>query len=220
MSTTTMTTNTTRTRHKHQSTAPLPVFLLLTTIALLLLGPSSSPLLSVSASVSCPLGPFTFGPSSTLTVKYSLPTSGSGSVPVIADVTGDAHPEIFYDDNNLGLVAVQFSAGTLSLLWSSSAVTTILSSVAVVKLPSTAFATWMVCAFSYTPEVMCFDAANGNPLFTQALTTVSGFSGVSIERLFTTDPNGNYPAIQPLSFLSTVLMFFLFFLYLFLFFCL
>jgi len=134
-----------------------------------------------------------FGSSSSLFVKYqyTLPSLGSTSLPVVADVAGDPHPEIFFTDSTNNLYALQLgTSGNLKLFWWSNPALYD-SHVAVARVPNTANL-WIVCGMSYNQNIMCRNASDGLPLFTQTLpvflSSNSQFSGVAIERLFQNDP--------------------------------
>jgi len=133
---------------------------------------------------------FSFGGNSSLYNKYQY-KNGSGSVvtPLVMDVYGDAHPEIFLPSAFWGrLRALTFDsiAGVLKLLWELPNLIPAGAQISMAKVQST---NQVICSYYSTTEFFCADAATGVPIFVENLgysicNTNAEFSGFSIERLF------------------------------------
>jgi len=135
-----------------------------------------------------------FGRFSTLYQKYSYRYDNSAdtaSLPVVADVTGDLYPEIFFVTGNPAhLVAIHLVSGlSFQQLWKQTALQG--THVAVAKIPNTS--NWLLCALENLTTLTCFDPVTGTKSFSQSITLPSGtfgqYSAVAIESLFQNDPN-------------------------------
>jgi len=151
-----------------------------------------------SIATTCSGSTITFGPTSNLFVKYQYDASTKHSDPIVADVTGDPHPEIFFVNSDGSLIALYFvnttGTGTFQRLWQPLSPSFIWTwspvvSVAVSKVPNTN--QWILCGIADDNQnLYCVDASNGTKLLSLPLkVTINDVSAVSIERLFQSDTN-------------------------------
>ena len=159
-----------------------------------------STLISTATSASQPCTnptPFTFGPSSQLQVRYSLLLNHSGSLPLVADVTGDQYPELFFvvAGNPAQVQSLSYDQTLDDFLITNRSLPTGVdfSSLALAKVPNSI---WIVCGIN-VGKVFCGDATTGvrtlnDPLRGYTLKNDALRSSVSIDRLFKNEPNNVY----------------------------
>jgi len=127
--------------------------------------------------------------------------NNSASLPVVADVIGDPHPEVFFvvqNDVKSYVQSLRYNnvSNTFNLTtWSTLPTQVDYGSVAVAKVPTTN--NWLLCYLNQQ-RVFCADAATGVQLFsyltgyTIAPKNDSVRSSISVDRLFASQPNDLY----------------------------